>query len=108
VILIERDLDEILDSQERMLVNRTRPLAAAPQHRRLLKEEYSRILGRTKALLARRPHTQMLVLRYRDAISDSAGIAEQVNEFLSGGLDAARMAAAIDPGLHRNRAGASG
>ena len=108
VILLERDLDEILDSQERMLVSRKQPLAAPPQHRRLLKEEYSRILDRTKALLARRPHTQMLVLGYRDAISDSAVTAEQVNGFLSGGLDVARMAAAIDPGLYRNRAVTSG
>jgi tetratricopeptide (TPR) repeat protein len=104
VILVERDLDEILDSQERMLASRKQPLAATPQRRRILKEEYSRILDRARAMLAGRPHTQMLAIAYRQAISDSLAAAGRVNEFLGGGLDVARMAAAVDPSLYRNRA----
>jgi hypothetical protein len=55
VILSERDLDEVLDSQERMLVRRNQPLAATPERRRMLKDEYARTLDRVKAMLARRP-----------------------------------------------------
>ena len=90
-----------------MLVRRNQPLAATPERRRMLKDEYTRTLGRVKAMLARRPCTQLLVIEHSDAISDSLVTAERVNQFLGGGLDAAKMAAAIDPTLHRNRAGMS-
>jgi hypothetical protein len=104
VILCERDLEEVLDSQERMLVRRNQPQAATPERRRMLKDEYARMLDRVKAMLTRRPDTQLLVVEHGAAISDPVDTAERVNQFLSGGLDLAKMAAAIDPGLHRNRA----
>jgi predicted AlkP superfamily phosphohydrolase/phosphomutase/tetratricopeptide (TPR) repeat protein len=107
VILSERDLEEVLDSQERMLARRNHPLAATPERRRMLKEEYARTLGRVEAMLARRPCTQLLVIRHSHAISDPLAAAEKVNRFLGGGLDVANMAAAIDPALHRNRTGMS-
>jgi predicted AlkP superfamily phosphohydrolase/phosphomutase/tetratricopeptide (TPR) repeat protein len=108
VILSDRDLEEVLDSQERMLVRRNRPPAAKPERRRMLKDEYGRTLSRVKAMLARRPATQMLVIDYRGAIADPVATAEKMNRFLGGGLDAAKMAAAIDPTLHRNRADTTG
>jgi predicted AlkP superfamily phosphohydrolase/phosphomutase/tetratricopeptide (TPR) repeat protein len=107
VILSQRDLDEVLDSQDRMLVSRNRPLAATPQRRRMLRDEYARTLGRVKAMLTRRPNTQLLVIEHGNAISDPLATAGKVNRFLGGGLDVAKMAAAIDPTLHRNRAGNS-
>jgi predicted AlkP superfamily phosphohydrolase/phosphomutase/tetratricopeptide (TPR) repeat protein len=100
-ILSERDLDEVLDSQQRMLVRRNRPLAAAPERRRMLKDEYARTLGRVKAMLAQRPETQVLAIEYGTAIADPLGTAGQLNKFLGGGLDVARMAAAVDPALRR-------
>jgi len=107
VILSERDLEEVLDSQERMLVRRNQPLPATPERRGMLKDEYVRTLGRVKVMLARRPHTQLLVIEHSNAISGPLVTAEKVNEFLGGGLDVAKMAAAIDPALHRNRVGIS-
>ena len=103
VILCERDLDEVLDSQERMLLHRGRLPAATPKRRRMLKEEYQRTLGRAKAMLARRPGTHLLVVEHRSTISNPLAIAERINRFLGGGLDAGRMAAAVDPSLHRSR-----
>jgi hypothetical protein len=104
VILSERDLEEVLDSQERMLVRRKQPLPATPERRKLLRDEYGRTLARVKAALAKRPATELLVVEHRAAIGDAWGMAEKVNAFLGGGLDVAKMAAAIDPSLHRNRA----
>jgi predicted AlkP superfamily phosphohydrolase/phosphomutase/tetratricopeptide (TPR) repeat protein len=97
VILSERDLEEVLDSQERMLLRRNQPLAATPERRRMLKEEYARTLARVKAMLARRPRTQLLVIEHNNAISDALVTAERVNQFLGGGLDVAKMVAAIAP-----------
>jgi len=108
VILSERDLEEVLDSQERMLVRRNQPLAATADRRRMLKDEYLRMLGRVKSMAARRPSTQLLVIEHRCAISDSLATAEKMNQFLGGGLDVAKMAAAIDPALYRNRGGSVG
>ncbi len=108
VILSERDLDEVIDSQERMLVHRNQPLAATPERRRMLKEEYVRTLVRVKAMLTRRALTQLLVIEHGNAISDPLITAEKLNTFLGGRLDVAKMAAAIDPTLHRNRAACSG
>ncbi len=107
VILCERDLDEVLDSQERMLERRNHPLAATPERRRMLKDEYMRTLVRVKAMLTRRPATQLLVLDHNKVISDPLATAEQVNQFLGGALNAKKMAAAVDPTLHRNRASIS-
>jgi tetratricopeptide (TPR) repeat protein len=107
VILSERDLDEVLDSQERMLSRRNQAAANTPERRRMLRDEYARTLARVKAALARRPGTELLIVEHREAISDPVAVAGKVNAFLGGGLDTAKMAAAIDPSLHRNRALAS-
>ncbi len=99
VILCQRDLDEVLDSQERMLVHRNQPTAATPLRRRMLKDEYARTLVRVKTMLARRPATQLLVVEQRAAISDPLITAEKINDFLGGELDVAKMAAAVEPAL---------
>ena len=107
VILIERDLGEVLDSQQRMLVRRNQLLAATPERRRMLREEYVRTLDRVKEMLRRRPATQLLVIEHSSVMTDPLIAAEKVNRFLGGGLDVAKMAAAIDPTLHRHRTGIS-
>ena len=104
VILSERDLDEVLDSQERMLVHGSRP-AMTPERRRMLKDEYARTLGRVKAMLSERPGTHLLVVEHSDVISNPLLTAARLNTFLGGKLDVAKMAAAIDPALHRIRSG---
>ena len=107
VILSERNLDEVLDSQDRMLARLNPRRAATPERRRMLKDEYVRTLARVEALLARRPSTQLLVIQHGDLISDPVAAAEKLNRFLGGAFDVAKMAAAVDPNLHRNRAGLS-
>ncbi|HTQ53789.1 MAG TPA: alkaline phosphatase family protein [Bryobacteraceae bacterium] len=103
VILIERHIEEVLDSQERMLERKNRPLETAPGHRRILREEFQRVLARVRAMLAGRPHTRLLVIAHQDAISSPLATATRVHEFLGGSLDLVKMAEAIDPALHRNR-----
>ncbi len=103
MILCERDLDEVLDSQERMLARRNQPLDATTERRRMLKDEYVRTLGRARAMLARRLATQVLVVQHSHVISDPLGTAESLNKFLGGGLAVSKIAAAVDPALHRVR-----
>jgi uncharacterized protein HemY len=101
VILCERELEEVLDSQERTLLRRSRPVPS-PERRGILKNEYARALGRAKAMLTERPDTQLLSIEYSAAICDSRVTAETINRFLGGALDVAKMVAAIDPTPHRN------
>jgi hypothetical protein len=103
VILCERDLDEVLDSQEQVLCRRNQPMAASAERRQMLQDEYSRTLDRVKSMLAARPDTRTLIVVHRTAICGALSTAERINEFLEGGLDVAKMAAAVDPALHRNR-----
>jgi tetratricopeptide (TPR) repeat protein len=103
IIFAERDLDEVLDSQDRMLARRNQNTALTPVRRQMLRNEYARTTVRVKAMLARRPATQVLNVEYREAVSNAAAVAAKVNAFLGGGLDVTKMAASVDSRLHRNR-----
>ncbi len=103
VILCERDLEEVLDSQDRMLQRRNRPVST-PERRQLLKDEYVRTLGRVKAMLIRRPDTQLLVIEHSAVASGPLVAAGSINKLLGGGLDIGKMAAAVDPALYRKHA----
>jgi len=102
VILCERDLDEVLDSQDRMLARRNQP-ATTPERRRVLRNQFMRALERVKRTLACRPNTGLLRIEHRAVISDPVATAEKLKGFLGGELDVARMAGAVDPTLYRNR-----
>jgi hypothetical protein len=47
----------------------------------------------------------VLRVPYASLVADPAAHAAAVNAFLGGALDEERMRAAVDPSLHRNRAG---
>ncbi len=103
VVFCERNLDEVLDSQDRMLLRHNSLPAATPNSRQTLKAEYARTVDRMKAMLAARPVTQVLFIEHSAAISDPILTAELLNRFLSGTLNTAEMAAAVDPSLYRTR-----
>ena len=103
VIFIERDLDEILASQGQMLIRRGEKVDDTPARRIRLKDDYSRRVAKMKLALARRPATNLLCLERGEMLRDSAGAAA-INAFLGGICDEARMAAEVDPTLHRQRA----
>jgi len=104
VILADRHLDEVLDSQHRMLDRRGNAL---PDRRQTLRAEYDRMLSRARAMLAQRPSTALLVIEHSAVIRDPLAAAEDLNNFLGNGLDVAKMAAVVDPALHRNREAAA-
>jgi hypothetical protein len=103
VLVCQRDLDEVLDSQERMLARRDPEFRATPERRRVLEQEYRRMLHRTEAFLARRSNTRWLAIEYGATVADPLAVAQRMDAFLGGPLNVANMAAAVDPVLHRNR-----
>jgi hypothetical protein len=99
IIFMERDLDEVLLSQEKMLGRLGR--AAAP--REAMKRSSVLHLNTLHAWLARQPHMKVLRIRYRDLLEQPRREAQRVSEFLDGRPDAARMAQAVDPSLYKSR-----
>ena len=99
VIFVERDLEEVLASQTAMLAVQGRPAGDPAVLRRAYRQQNAAALG----LLARQPHLAHLVVRHADLLTAPAKSAAQLNAFLGGSLDVARMAGAVDPALHRQR-----
>lgn len=101
VIWIDRDLDEVLASQQKMIALAGARGADLPADR--LKQAVTQQLEGARAWLAARPATPVLTLAHRQVIDDPAAAAEQIERFLGLGLDSTAMAAAVSPELYRNR-----
>jgi hypothetical protein len=99
VIFMERDLGEVLISQEKMLARRNRPAVPRDQIRRA----FIRHLERLRVWLAKQPHIDVLDVRYNDLVARPDEQAARVNSFLAGRADIRAMANAVDPALYRNR-----
>lgn len=99
VVFMERDLDEVLESQEKMLTRLGRP--AAP--RADMARGFTLHLTRLFAWLKEQPHIAILKVPYADVVRDPQTEALRVSSFLGGRVDAAAAAHAVDPALYRNR-----
>jgi hypothetical protein len=101
VIFLRRDLDEVLDSQDKMIERLGTTDAAAA--REAMKEAYRNDIVRTRLHCRNKPNFELLEVQYAATIDDPAATARAVNAFLGGRLDEAAMRAAVDPSLYRNR-----
>jgi hypothetical protein len=99
VVFMQRDIDEILDSQEKMLLRLNRP--AAPREQ--MKSSFAVHLDRVAKWLANQVNFRVLYLSYNQLLSDPESETNRVFEFLDGSSNVARMLEAIDPSLYRNR-----
>lgn len=102
VLFMERDLDEVLRSQQAMLRRLGREPAGVSDEQ--LKAAYRHQLQQVRIWLGKCPHAKVLFVPHRETITDPAGVADRVKAFLGGELDAAAMAAAVDGSLYRQRA----
>ncbi|HIP39359.1 MAG TPA: tetratricopeptide repeat protein [Desulfocapsa sulfexigens] len=100
IIFIERNLDEILVSQEKMLSVQRLNRKKTPD--KLLKSSFFKQVEMAKALICAIP-AHVLFLQHGDCIRKPSVIASRINEFLGGGLDESLMEGVIDVKLYRNR-----
>lgn len=102
VIFVERQIDEVLASQKKMLARRGEPTD------RVSDEEMARLFAKhvqkVKVWLSAQPNFAVLYVDYNRMLADPLPYVRQVNQFLGSKLDEARMAQAVDPELYRNRA----
>jgi hypothetical protein len=102
IVYMRRNLDEVLTSQDKML---DRLGNAAPgADLEAMKEAYRNDIVAARLYARKQPHMEMLEVHYAETVADPAATARSVNAFLGGGLDEAKMAAAVKAALYRNRA----
>lgn len=101
VIFMRRPMTEILASQAKML-DRLGHAGPRGDDARLA-DLFARHLEEIDSMLRSRPAIARLEVDYGGVIDAPLRVAESVNDFLGGTLDAERMAAAVAPELRRQR-----
>jgi hypothetical protein len=102
VLFMERNLQEVLTSQNRMLEHLGRPVRAVDDA--AMAAQFTRHLSQVKAWLRQQSHIDVLHLRYADVLTDSQAVAERIHTFLGHPLQVAAMVTEVQPQLYRNRA----
>jgi hypothetical protein len=103
LLLISRDMEEIMASQGAMLerLNRT----GGSVDKADLEKIFTRQFQEARDMAEKREDIRLLTLEHRRIIEDPAGQAGKIADFLSLQTDAEAMAAVVDPGLHRQKSG---
>jgi hypothetical protein len=103
VILMRRDLREVLASQKAMLSRLGRHGADVSEERMaaIFEEQLRGVVN----WLAGQSHFQVLQVDYRECVRAPGEVARKVNAFLGGHLNEQRMAAAVDASLYRKVTG---
>ena len=102
VILMERNLQEILASQQMMLQNRGADTSGPDD--KTMGDLLAQNLSDVKAWLRQQAHIDVLVVGHADAMADPLACAQRVRQFVDQPLDVHAMAAVVDPSLYRNKA----
>ena len=100
VILMHRDLTEVLGSQRKML-DRRGETDETPDERMM--ELWRDQLWRANYLLKKAPQFEWVEIDYGEALRDPAAAAARIAGLVEG-LDERAMADVVDPSLYRNRA----
>jgi hypothetical protein len=102
VLFVERPLDEVIASQERMLARAGAAGAGGLPGERLA-AIYTAQLAEARAHAAAAPGWRVLAIEHGALLRSPAPLAAAIDAFLGGGLDRAAMARAVEPSLHRQR-----
>jgi hypothetical protein len=99
IIFMERDLDEMLISQEKMLARLNKPSAPRAAIERAFREHLRKVRG----WLAGQVNIEVLSVSYNNLVERPEEEAERVSAFLGGNADKESMSKTVDPLLYRNR-----
>ena len=94
IIYMLRDLDEILDSMEKM---------SGPVDREVEKPLLKKLNDYTLQLMEKRNDIDYITVKYNDVIKNPVEEINRVNEFLGNKLNVEDAVKAVDPNLYRNR-----
>ena len=101
IIFMRRSMPEVLASQEKMLERRGERTANGDNEK--LARLFEKHLEDVGKWLAAQRNAEVLYVSYNDVLEAPDSWAEEVNRFVGGFLDVARMRETVDRGLYRNR-----
>ncbi len=101
VILMRRAIGEVLASQRKMLARSGKPAPAVSDEQ--LGKIYLSQMEKAMQWIDNAPAFRLLQVEHQDLFQKPLAVAEELDEFLGGGLDRAAMAAVVDPSLYRER-----
>jgi Sulfotransferase domain len=99
IIFMERNLDEMLISQEKMLARLNKPSAPRAALERAFREHLRKVRG----WLTGQANIEVLSVSYNNLVERPEEEAERVSAFLGGNADKESMSKTVDPLLYRNR-----
>lgn len=101
VIFMQRDIREVLTSQQKMLVSRGESSNQVNDEQ--LAQIYQKHLKNIEIWLKEQPNFRVLYINYNQLLKDNLPELRQVNEFLDGRVDVEEMAKVVDKNLYRQR-----
>jgi hypothetical protein len=101
VVFMLRDMDEILASQRKMLVNRGEDSDKMDDEK--MAELFQKHLTATEKWLQEQDNFRVLYVEYSDILADPMPQAQKINQFLGSELNVEAMAGQVDPALYRNK-----
>ncbi|MFP6608385.1 MAG: sulfotransferase family protein [Myxococcota bacterium] len=101
IVLMDRDLGEVLRSQRAMLERAGG--ASEAEDEMALARVFEAQLDEARAWAVARPRTALLPVAHRRLIESPAEVVSRIQVFLGGGLDGSAMVACVDPDLVRSR-----
>jgi len=101
VIMMRRDINEILASQTKMLEHRGEETGTLDNGQ--MAHLFDKHLKKVYAWMDGQPNLTYIDVDYNQTLHDPLPVSESVNEFLGDILDVEQMAAVVDPSLYRNR-----
>lgn len=102
VIFMERNLDEMLESQRKMLIRRGKDPDELSKTE--LKDMFIKYRDMIRDHVESHPTMDVLYVGYNELMLDPEACVTGINSFFDGDLDTKAMVAVIDPELYRNRA----
>ncbi len=103
IVFLNRAVDEVVASQNKMLARRGEKWDASRDGR--VAALFEQHLREVKAWMESQLDVEVLYLNYGEVVANPEVEAKRLSRFIGGDLDWKNMSAAVDPGLYRNRSG---
>jgi hypothetical protein len=102
VIFMHRNVDEVLNSQRKMLAHRGENTESVSDAE--MADLFAKHLAKVKEWLRAQPNFAVLDIDYNAMLKDPEPYIRTINQFIDNTLDEVAMAKVINPTLYRNRA----
>lgn len=101
VLFIQRDLQEILVSQKKMLDRLGQPINTVDDS--VLAQKFERHLHKVQAWINTQKNIKCVYINYHQILKDPKHWGNEIQQFLQQPLNVDKMVAVVDPALYRNR-----